>query len=334
MKKMAWTLGFLLACILIAGPAGCWAQAWAQERIKFAAILPGTVQDGEYNWLAAEALKAAAQGGFCETAYSEKVSVPDAGRVMREYIAAGNKVIWAHGSQFNNAVDSLVNSYPEVTFIVELEPKPEVMKPNIWYLDRNRHTGFYPLGVLGSLVTKTKKIGYIGGVPLPFHWADIHATKQALKDVRSDANLKIVMVGDFNDPVKAKQSAEVLITSGCDVLLSELSLGNTGVIQAVKEATKIVAVAFTFTSRKDQVPKQYLTTDMYDFARPIKQILKQVKSKTKGGYSYMEYGYPGKPRFTEMPIANVSPQVNKKIQQTIDDIVTKKIKVVFDQTKD
>jgi basic membrane protein A and related proteins len=313
-----------------------WAQMQAAPKIKFAAILPGTVQDGEYNWLASVVMKELTQTGACETTYSEKVAVPDAARVMREYIAIGNKIIWAHGAQLNNAVHSIADANPDVTFIVETEPKPpaDTMKANIWYIDRNRHTGFYPLGKLASLVTKTKKVGYIGGVPLPFIWGNIHAAKQALKDTGKEISFDYIHCGDFNDPVKGKQAAEALIGKGCDIILSELSLGNTGVFQAIREAKVPIFVAVNMTSRKDQLPERYLTSDMYEFSKPVAQVVDQVKLGKKGGYLLMEYGHPGKPRHLEVPVMNVDEGIRKELRQTVDDIISGKIKVVLDQTRE
>ena len=331
MKSILCRLLTALVCVLALATA----SAWAQPKIKIATVMPGTIQDGEYNWLGAEAMKAAAKTGFYETAYSEKVTVPDVARVMREYIASGHRIIWAHGAQFNNAVFSLADANPEVSFIIETEPRPaaNTVKPNVWYLDRNRHTGFYLMGVVASMVTKAQKIGYIGGVPLPFYWSELNATRQALKDNNSKATISAIVVGDFNDPVKAKQSAEVLIAAGCDVLISQLSLGNTGVIQAVKEAKNKVLLTTSFTSRKDQLPNGYLTADLYDFSKPITDIAEQVRKGSKGGYYLMEYG-PGKARSTEMPIVNVDAKVNERVQQTIRDIVSGKVTVVLNQNKD
>jgi basic membrane protein A and related proteins len=330
-------MGFPLRCLaaVLCALTMMLTPAWAQTKLKVAVVMPGTIQDLEYNWLGTEALKAVAKTGHYETAYSEKVTVPDVARVMREYIASGHRVIWAHGAQFNNAVFSLADSQPEVSFIIETEPRPaaNTVKPNIWYLDRNRHTGFYLMGVAASMVTKAQKIGYIGGVPLPFYWSELNAIRQALKDNNSKATISPIVVGDFNDPVKAKQSAEVLIAAGCDVLVSQLSLGNTGVIQAVKEAKNKVYLTTSFTSRRDQIPGSYLTADLYDFSKPLVEIAERIRAGTKGGYYLMEYG-PGKARSTELPIANVDAKTNATMQQIVNDVASGKRTVVLNSAKD
>ena len=331
--RRSWMVSLL---ILIVAVTASWSQSMAQPKTKVAAIVPGTVLDGEYNTLALLSLKSLEQTGACEIAYSEKVAVPDAERVMREYVAGGYKIMWAHGAQFNNAVISIADAHPEVSFIIEIDSKPAAtgVKRNIWYIDRNTHTGFYAIGKLATLVTRSNKVAYIGGLPLPFGWGNIHAVKQAIADSGKGATLSYVHCGDFNDPVKGKQAAEALIAKGHDVLFGDLSLGNTGVFQAIREAKTPVFVAVNMTSRKDQLPDRYLTSDMVDLIVPINYIFKQVTAGTKGGYYFMEYGHPGKPRFMEVPISNVNEKVQKEVKQTIDNIISGKIKVALDQSKE
>src|SRR5690554_5561018 len=55
--------------------------------LRFAMILPGPIQDADYNAIGYEAVQAVGSELGVETAYSEEVPVADAERVAREYIA-------------------------------------------------------------------------------------------------------------------------------------------------------------------------------------------------------------------------------------------------------
>src|SRR6188472_4126572 len=70
---------------------------------KIAAVFSGTTTDADYTFLGLQALEAAEEEFGAETTYSESVAVPDAERVLREYVADGNTVVWTHGSQFYDA---------------------------------------------------------------------------------------------------------------------------------------------------------------------------------------------------------------------------------------
>ena len=71
-------------------------------------------------------------------------------------------------------------------FIAEGDSNLENPPANLWFIDRNFHVGFYGIGALAARATKTGKIGYIGGVTLPFSYAEVHAIQQAIKDSGSE----------------------------------------------------------------------------------------------------------------------------------------------------
>ena len=77
--------------------------------------------------------------------------MPDAERVLREYVADGYNVVWTHGSQFYDATVAVAAEAPDVVFIAEQDTQPADIPENVWVLDRNFHLAFYPLGVLAAV---------------------------------------------------------------------------------------------------------------------------------------------------------------------------------------
>lgn len=295
--------------------------------IKLAAIFPGSIQDADYNALGYVALQMVKSKYKVETAFSERVAVPDAQRVMTEYVNEGFNVIWVHGNQFNSAADKVADQYPKVSFIVEGDGKPDNAKPNMWYVDRNYYTGFYVLGRLAAVATKTGKIGWLGGLELPFTRGEVNAVKQAIRDSGKKVSFEYVYVGDFNDAVKARQGAEGLISKGIDVIISAVNLGNFGLYTAVKEAKTKVYFTTTYTSKKDQAPANYLTADIFDFNVVMSKIMTRLAAGERGGDLVMEYG-DGNARHADFPISNVDAAINTEIKKVADDVASGKIKVV------
>lgn len=293
---------------------------------KIAAVFPGSIQDADYNTIGYIALQEAANNEGLKSAYSEKVAVPDAERVLKEYINADFNIIFVHGAQFNGAVAKVAPDYPNVTFIIEVDAKPDKMGSNIWYIERNYYKGFYVLGALASMKSETGKIGLIGGLELPFIRGEINAVNQAIKDQKSDVTLKYIFVGDFNDPLKARQAAEGLISQGVDVIISAVNLGNFGLYNAVKEAGKPVFITTTYTDKLTQAPDNYLSSDLFNFSIPVKGIVSKIVAGENKGFWSMEYG-EGKERSTQFPIHNVSASVNDAVKQISDDVASGKIEV-------
>ena len=72
-----------------------------------------------------------------------------------------------HGNQFNEATIEVAEN-PDVSFIIELMlPAEADCLPNIFYVERNYHSGYYVHGAAAALASKTGKIGY-GRMELPY----------------------------------------------------------------------------------------------------------------------------------------------------------------------
>ncbi len=313
--------------------SGCGPEAGPGEEeveYKLAAVFPGSIQDADYNTLGYMAIEKAGEENGIEIAYSEQIAVPDAERVIREYIDSGYNIIWVHGNQFNSAALEIGEEFPDVTFIIEVDAPLDEFKPNFWYMDRNYHTGFYVLGALAALTTQTGNIGYIGGLELPFTRAELNATQQALDDLGSSAKIHYLYVGDLNDPVKARTTAESLIGAGCDILLSSLNLGNYGVFTAVEKADSKIYITTKYTDKREHAPDNYLTTDLFNYTNPMIEIVGKIKGGEKGGFMLFEYGKEGKPRSTQFPISHVSEEINEQVMQISNDVENGKITVIHD----
>lgn len=258
------------------------------EAPRIAAVFSGTTTDADYTFLGLEALQAAEENYGAETTYSESVQVPDAERVLREYVADGYTVIWTHGSQFYDATIAVAEEAPDVVFIAEQDTEPADVPENVWVLDRNFQLAFYPLGVLAGSASQSGQIAYLGGVTLPFSYSEVHAVEQALADTGSDATLTPVWTGDFNDPTRAQQFVSQLIADGNDVILTSLNLGAVGAFEAVGDAPGVLMSA-KYTDKSNLSPENYLTSVIYDFSVMLDEILASIEDGETGGYLGMSY---------------------------------------------
>jgi len=259
------------------------------EAARIAAVFSGTTTDADYTYLGLQALQAAEKDHGAETTYSESVQVPDAERVLREYVADGYNVIWTHGSQFYDATVSVAEEAPDVVFIAEQDTEPADVPENVWVLDRNFHLAFYPLGVLAAGASQSGKIAYLGGVTLPFSYSEVHAVEQALADSGSSATLTPVWTGDFNDPTKAQQFTSQLLADGNDVVLTSLNLGAVGAFEAVGDAAPGVLMTAKYTDKSNLSADHYLTSVLYDFSVMLDDILTSIEDGETGGYLGMSY---------------------------------------------
>jgi basic membrane protein A len=296
---------------------------------RIAAVFSGVTTDADYTFLGLQALQAAEEQFGAETTYSESVAVPDAERVLREYVADGYTVVWTHGSQFYDATVAVAEEAPDVTFIAEQDTEPADVPANVWVLDRNFHLAFYPLGVLAAGASKSGRIAYLGGVTLPFSYSEVHAVEQALADTGSTATLTPVWTGDFNDPTRAQQFSSQLLADGNDVVLTSLNLGVVGAFEAAGDTPPAsVLMTAKYTDKSGLAAEHYLTSVLYDFAVMLEEILTQVEGGETGGYLGMDY----ERGISLQTPSNVDPAVTAEVEQVVEDLRSGAIEVERDVT--
>ncbi len=286
--KFKLLVAILAATLTLSACGG--SDAAGEGGLKVAAIFSGPVTDADYNALGLKALQELESNG-AEIAHSESVPVPDIERVLQEYVADGYNLIWTHGSQFYEATAKIAEQNPEVNFIGEFDGEPEGQPENVWIIDRNFHTVFYPLGTLAANLTDTGKVAYLGGLSLPFSFAEVHALEQAVEDSGKQVAVKPVWSGDFNDTVKAQQLTSQLLSSGNDVIVTSLNLGVGGSFKAI--GTKPAGDAWLtvkYTDKSQNGPEHYAATVLYDFVQPLTEVVEKIEAGETTGHYMIGFG--------------------------------------------
>ena len=298
---------------------------------KLAAIFPGVITDADYNTLAYVGVSEVTRTMGIESTYSESVAVPDVDRVMREYIDLGYNIIWTHGGQFVTQTVELAKAFPDIIFIAEGDAAVQDPPANLWFIDRNFQVGYYGVATAAALASKTGKIAYLGGQALTFSYQEVHAIQQALADMGSDVQLTTVWTGDFNDPTKARQTADALIADGNDVIMSSLNLGVYGVFEAAKAVTdKQILVTVKYTDKSSYAPNNYVTSVLYDFAGPLTEIITKIQAGETGGYYPLGFATGVK---VQLPLKNVDASVQTTVEETVQKVQDGTITVVEDSTE-
>jgi basic membrane protein A len=315
----------LTALAAAAAPPGRAAPA----KLRVAMILPGTIQDADFNAVGYIALLALKNTLGVEIAYSEQVAVADAERVAREFIAAGSNVIAFHGGQFLTIVQKLGPAFPHVNFIMESSGRIDGLPPNVWNIGRKFYQGFYTLGVLAALSTQTNVIGYISGVRLPDFVASLNAVKAALREFNPRAQLLYTFVGDQNDPVRARQAAESVIARNADFIIIQVNLGAFGVIEAAKAAPRKVLWTTFYTDKVALDPSRFAASLLLDFTKPYRDVVARIQRGERGGYYEMR---PGAGMSLGV-IRNVPNETKLRVLQVFNEVVsnTRRIDEITDR---
>src|SRR5215470_2128221 len=315
------TARIVAALVLVLSFAlGAFQGGEAQGKRKVAMILPGTIQDADFNTLGYVALQDVAKSLDVQVSHSENVAVADAERVSREYIASGHDVVAYHGGQFITIMQKLSAQFPKVVFIQEASGRVPNTGPNVWIIGRKYYQGYYALGALAALSTKTSKVGLVGGVRIPDVISSTNAVLMAMKEHNPKAELIYNFIEDFNDPVKARQTAEAQLGAGADFLVNFVNLGVYGVAEAAKASPKPVLITTLYTEKWDAAPKNMTVTLLFDFAKPYREIVGKILKGETSGYYEMRPGSG----FELSEIRHIPPEVAAKVKAVFREVAAGK----------
>ena len=155
-------------------------------------------------------------GDRVETTYVENVPEgPDATRVIRDLAKQGNDIIFTTSFGYMDPTLKVAKEFPEIKFdhITGYKRAPNMATGNIRFYE-----GRYVQGVVAGLITKSNKIGYIASFPIPEVIQGINAFGLGLRSVNKDAEVSVIWVNTWYDPVKEADAAKVHIAEGADIL--------------------------------------------------------------------------------------------------------------------
>jgi basic membrane protein A and related proteins len=135
----------------------------------------------------------------------------------------------------------IASEYPKVWFaIVDSTLVDKSGKPiaNGTGLTFREDEGSFTVGMIAGLMSKTGKVGYIGGVDVPLLRRFELGFIQGVKYVNAKATVSSGWVGAFDNPNKGKELALTQYAEGADVIYAAAGKSGEGVLQASKEQKK------------------------------------------------------------------------------------------------
>jgi basic membrane protein A len=202
------------------GTGGFAHLAAAQEVLKVGVVYVSPI--AEIGWtkqhsLGAEAIKAAL-GDKVELTVIDNIFMPqDAERVFRELAASGNRLIFGTSFSHGTPMQKVAPRFPDVAFehcsgIVHLD--------NLGTFEAKYYEGTFVAGAAGGHMSKTGKIGFIGGFPIPDIVGPANALLLGAQSVNPAATCNTIFLNSWFDPGKEKEAANTLVSQGCDVICS------------------------------------------------------------------------------------------------------------------
>jgi basic membrane protein A len=204
------------------------------EEVPSAALaLVGPISDMGWNASAYNGLMKIQEKYGAEVTFAESVAASDYEEVIRGFAVAGYEVVFAHGSQFNDAVLAVAPDFLDTMFVITNGLTVE--GPNVAAVQVADEEQGFLMGAFAALMTETGKVGVIGGEAIPPITKGVDGFAVGAEYANPDVEVLSVMTGTFEDINKIKEVALVQIDQGADYIGAIANQGGLGAIEATVE---------------------------------------------------------------------------------------------------
>lgn len=210
--------------------------------------------------------------------------------IFRTLGDAGAAIIVSTFNEVAEPFKTLAPQYPNTKWIQLFADPFEPTLPNVVTVAYDYYLGCYLSGMFGALISKTGKLGYVGGVSVPPLNADANAVKAGALSVRPDATVAIAFAGSFQDPAKGQQIASEMYKSGIDFVQVDSGGTDAGVIAAANENPGSM-VSGLASSQYKLGPKSVINLVELNFGQSLyNEVTKALKPDWKGAHEATKIG--------------------------------------------
>ena len=242
----------------------------------------------EQQWVSRihKALEAAKARNEIDYVFSENVANADYERVMRQYAESGNTLIVGEAFAVEAAARKVARDYPGTAFLLGSSGKAQA--PNFSVFDNYIQEPAYLTGMIAGGISKSGKIGMVGGYPIPEVNRLMHAFMAGALEVNPKVSFTVSFIGSWFDPPKAKEAAFAMIDKGVDVLYAE----RFGVSDAARERG-VLAIGNVIDTQP-QYPDTVVASALWHMEPTVSAAIAAVRA---GKFVAEDYGKYSTQRF-------------------------------------
>ena len=158
-------------------------------------------------------------------------------QAMRRMAERGANPVIGVGFSQASSIEKVSKEFPKLQFAII---DSVVKQPNVESIVFKEHEGSFLAGALAGEMTKTQKIGFVGGMQLPLIRKFEAGFRAGVKQVNPKAEVLVAYTGTFDDEKKGVEVGQDIYGRGCDIVFHAAGLDGLGVIKAAQQADKLV----------------------------------------------------------------------------------------------
>jgi basic membrane protein A and related proteins len=207
---------------------------------------------------------------------------------LRQLAAGDSKVVFGVGFLFTDDIKALAKEFPNQKFAcIDYTVTPgDTLPPNLVALKFREEEGSFLVGALAALLSKTGKVGFVGGMEIPLIRKFQAGYTAGVKAVNPRITVMVKYAGNtgaaFKDPTKGKELALAEYQAGADIIFHASGSTGLGVFEAGRELKKL-AIGVD-SDQYDEAPGVVLTSMVKRVDTAVFDTIRDLKNgKWQGG---------------------------------------------------
>ena len=190
-------------------------------------------------------------------------------------------------------VNVVSKEFPAIQYVLLDEKLP--IAPNVTSVLYAQNEGSFVVGALAAKMSKTKKIGFIGGVDIPVIHSFLTGFKQGVRYADSEVTVTTAYCSwlpdfsGFSNPEKGYAIAKKMYAQDIDIIYSVAGVTGNGIIQCASDMNKYV---IGVDSDQDHLAKGFVLTSMMKrLDKTVVDICSRYINKKLPGGEILIYNY-------------------------------------------
>lgn len=245
-------------------------------QFKVALLTPGPISDQSWNAGAYQGLLQIRDSLGAQISHIQTKTPAEFDENFRQYGVQGYKLVFGHGYEFQDAARRVAPEFPKTIYVTT---SGTTSGPNLAGMAFGFADASYLAGMLAAFVTKTNKLGAIGGTELPPVVESFHAYEQGAHAVNPNVKVVTSYIGNWDDVSAGKEQALAQLSQGVDVIFQNADAAGLGVFQAAKERANTFVIGSN-SNQNSVAPEVTLGSVVIDLPLAFLTIAREVKAGT------------------------------------------------------
>ena len=284
MKKGKFIALLLVVMLVSAGmlfAGGRREEAPVEEVTRVALLTSGPITDGGWNTLAYEGLLSIEEAFGYSISYTENVAQDDQVAIMRDYARAGFDMIIGHGFEYEDAIVTVAEQYPDV-FFAQTGGEAGGKLPNVTSGVFRTGDAGYVVGIVAGELTETNKVGFVGAMAIPTIEEEVTTVRATLAKLYPHVDMVVGYTGSWTDAAAGYEAAVAQIEEGVDVIIGIGNAADLGAIQAGEERAGAVKYIGWVGDLNHMAPDIIATSMVEDVGRVMRDFVQQFNDGVEG----------------------------------------------------